>query len=138
MKETFLARLERLASQVTLGMKCRIIIGQDLEFFDAEGNPAGRYYYQIECERLDAITGVMGVGRGGKAYLSEWATDSELFQTMFGLYKGYWEHEARETFVVRGRRPFGPHISTEALWDVARRVDVRSANHVEDLAGVKA
>ena len=28
----------------------------------------------------------------------------------------------------------GPHIDSEALWEVATRVDVRSAKHVEDRA----
>lgn len=125
----FYDRLFRLAEDVQLAEHFRIIIGQDEEV------PGGRYYFQIQCYRRDAITGEMGIGRGGKAYLSPHATDSELVQTIFGLYKGYWEHEARETFQWRGRRVFGPHIATEALWDVARRVDVRSAKHVEDSKG---
>lgn len=132
MDETFYERLNRLRDRVRLGMRCRLLIGKDDAFFDAEGNPDGRWYFQIECDRIDAITGKEGTGRGGKAYLSPHATDSELFQTMFGLYKSYWEHEARETFTLDGLRPFGPHISTEALLTVSRRVDVRSAQHVED------
>src|SRR6187551_2912274 len=107
-------------------MKCSVSIGRDQEI------PDGRFYFQIMCWRLDVITGEMGWGYGGKAYLSPHATDSELVQTVFGLYRAYWEHEARETFVWRERRVFGPHIATEALWDVAQRVDVRSAKHVED------
>lgn len=126
MPETFIARLERIRNDITLADNFSIRIERDQEVAD------GRYYYQIECWRMDVITGEMGFGYGGKAYLSEHATDSELVQTIFGLYKGYWEHEARESFQWRGRRVFGPHIATEALWDIARRVDVRSAKHVED------
>ncbi|WNM65464.1 hypothetical protein SEA_PHONEGINGI_62 [Microbacterium phage Phonegingi] len=126
--ETFEQRLDRIRSEITLGMNCDLIVGRDQEIEN------GRLYFQITCWRRDAITGEMGRGFGGKAYLSPHATDSELIQTAFGLYKGYWEHEARETFVWRERRPFGPHISTEALWSVARKVDVRSAKHVEDRA----
>jgi hypothetical protein len=126
--ETFPARLTRLASEVTLAEHFDIIIAQDKEV------PNGRWYFQITCWRRDAITGDMGRGYGGKAYLTPHATDSELIQTLFGLYKAYWEHEARETFQWRERRVFGPHISTEALWDVARRVDVRSARHTDDTA----
>lgn len=126
MTETFEQRLKRIQSEITLGMDCDLIVERDR---DVEN---GRWYFQITCWRRDAITGEMGRGFGGKAYLSPHATDSELIQTAFGLYKGYWEHEARETFVWRGRRPFGPHISTEALWEVARRVDIRSARHEED------
>ena len=122
----FLDRLMELASRVEFGMQCKIKIGRDNEI------PNGRYYFQIACWRMDVITRRDGWGFGGKAYLSRRMTDSELFQIMFGLYKGYWEHEARENFTIDGVRPFGPHISTEALISVARKVDVRSAQHVED------
>uniref|UniRef100_A0AAU7J844 Tail terminator n=2 Tax=unclassified bacterial viruses TaxID=12333 RepID=A0AAU7J844_9VIRU len=135
--ETFARRLEAIAASIRLGMDCDLIVGQDTSFYDAYGEPDGRFYLQITCWRRDAITGEMGRGYGGKAYLSPHMTDSELIQIAFGLYKGYWEHEARETFVLinfdgEGRRPFGPHIDTWALWGVARRVDVRSARHVGD------
>ncbi len=123
----FLERLMELASRVEFGMKCKIKIGRDNEI------PNGRYYFQIACWRMDVITKKDGWGFGGKAYLSRHMTDSELFQIMFGLYKGYWEHEARENFTIDGVRPFGPHISTEALISVSRQVDVRSAKHVEDV-----
>lgn len=114
---TFRERLERIQSDIELGMNSHLV-------FDYDEN-ADRYYFQIECERLDVITGKTGWGYGGKAYLSPFMSDSEMVQIAFGLYKGYWEHEARETFMWRKRRVFGPHISTEALWEVARRVDVR-------------
>ena len=122
----FLERIMELASRVEFGMQCKIKIGRDNEI------PNGRYYFQIACWRMDVITKKDGWGFGGKAYLSRHMTDSELFQIMFGLYKGYWEHEARENMTIDGVRPFGPHISTEALISVARKVDVRSAKHVED------
>lgn len=50
---------------------------------------------------------------------------SSLIQTIFGLYLSFVEHEARETFLYRGRRVFGPHISTDALWEIAERTDAR-------------
>jgi hypothetical protein len=122
----FVNRIARLVDRVKLGMNCEITFSQDQEI------PNGRWYFQVKCYRKDVITGEMGYGYGGKAYLSTHMTDSELFQVMFGLFKGYWEHEARENFEIDGLRPFGPHISTEALLSVARKVDVRSAKHVED------
>lgn len=122
--ETFTDRLERIKGEIELADEFTLRIGLD----------ETRYFFQITCYCKDVITGDMHLGFGGKAYLSPHATDSELVQTIFGLYKGYWEHEARETFQWRGRRVFGPHIATEALWEIARRVDVRSARHVEDRA----
>jgi hypothetical protein len=104
-------------------MDCEVIIGQD-HVLDS-----GRYFFQIGCVRKDVVTGEMGYGKGGKAYLSPFASDSELVQTVFGLYKGYWEHEARDTFEWKGRRVFGPHIDTQALWEIAERTDARQ--HLE-------
>lgn len=124
--EAFFVRLCRIVGDIELADNFDVVVGRDAEVGE------GRYYFQIECLRKDVITGEMGLGYGGKAYLSPHATDSELVQTIFGLYLRYVEHEARETFEWRGRRVFGPHIAVEALWDVARRVDVRSARHVED------
>lgn len=115
--DAFKARLDNVVNEVKLAENFCVIIGRD--------GAAGRYYFQIACYRKDVVTGEMGVGYGGKAYLSPHATDSELVQTVFGLYKGYWEHEARETFEWRGRRVFGPHIDTEALWEIAERTDAR-------------
>lgn len=115
-------RVEKIVDEIDLGMNCSVRV----DYSDS------RLFVQIQCWRLDVITNEFGYGFGGKAFPSEFATDNEIIQMIFGLYKSYWEHEARETFQWRGRRIFGPHISSEALWEVARRVDVRSARHVED------
>lgn len=112
----FERRLRAIQDDIELGMNCNL----NLEWSES----ADRYYFQIECLRPDAITGELGRGYGGKGYVSEEMSDSVMVQLAFGLYKAYWEHEARETFKWRKRRVFGPHISTEALWEVARRVDV--------------
>jgi len=120
--ETLSARLERLASEVTLAENFGLRVEED-----AKG-----WFLQITCWRRDVITGEMGEGHGGKFHPSEHSTESELLQAVFGLYLRYVEHEARETFEWRGRRIYGPHISAQALYEVARRVDVRSARHEED------
>lgn len=122
----FHERIADIADQVTLNENFQIRIGRDEEIEN------GRYFYQIVCWRKDVITGVEEWGYGGKAFLSRHASDSELVQTIFGLYKAYWEHESRESFQWNGRRVFGPHIATQALWQVAQRVDVRSVKHEGD------
>jgi hypothetical protein len=127
MEELF-ERLQRIADDdIELGMNCSVRVDED-----AKGP-----FVQIVCWRKDVITGEMGYGYGGKAYPSEHATLSELVQVIFGLYLRYWEHEARETFEYKGLRVFGPHISVEALMTVARKVDIRSARHVEDQVGAE-
>lgn len=87
--------------------------------------PGGRWYFQIECDRPDAITGEPGTGRGGKAYLSPHATRSELVQTAFSLLKAYDEHEAREAFEYAGVQVFGPHFDVLALHGIADRTEHR-------------
>jgi hypothetical protein len=112
-------RLSALVERVTYREDYRWIVGT---------TPGMRYpYLQIAHWRPDAVTGEPGEGQGGKAYISEHATDSEIFQTMLGLAKAYEEHEVREFFLVDGRRPFGPHISTDALCSISEQVDVRPA-----------
>lgn len=115
----FEIRLQSIVEDIELADSFTVIAGRDTVIEN------GRYYFQIASWREDIFTHEMGYGFGGKAYLSPFASDSELIQTVFGLYKGFWEHEARETFKWRKRRIFGPHISTEALWEVARRIDIR-------------
>jgi hypothetical protein len=88
-------------------------------------DPAGRWYFQVECDRPDIYTKEMGVGRGGKAYLSPHMTESELVRLAFGLFLRYDEHETREWFQYRGRSVFGPHISIDAMWDIADQFDFR-------------
>ena len=113
----FSFRLDGIVNDIELDKGFSVIIGQD--------GAEGRYYFQIGSWREDIFTHEMTMGYGGKAYLSPYATDSELVQTVFGLYKSFWEHEARETFKWRKRRVFGPHIATEALWEIANKLDYR-------------
>jgi hypothetical protein len=118
-KHEFRERLEKVAGEIGLPENMRLIVEVD------QADPEGRFYMQIECDRPDTYTGLMGVGRGGKSYLSPWMTDSEIVRRAFGLLLAYVEHEAREGFMWRGRRVFGPHIHVEALWSVAGVLDVR-------------
>lgn len=118
--QAFLARLEAIRADIDLPTQFTVLIARDKK------NPAGRFYFQIEAVRADTFTGKQGTGRGGKAYLSEEATDSELVQTIFGLYDSYCHHEVRETFLWRGRRVFGPHVDITAHWEIAERYDTRT------------
>lgn len=90
-----------------------------------KADPGGRVYVQIEHDRPDAFTGEMGVGRGGKSYLSPHMTVSEIVRRCLGLALAYEEHEVREFFRYKGAQVFGPHIDVDALAEVAHRLDVR-------------
>lgn len=121
---TFEDRIIGIVDDIELGMNSTIRIGQD--------PGPGRLFIQIEVERLDVITKKMGTGRSNKYYPSEHAPANEIVQAIFGLYKGYWEHEARENFQWKGRRVYGPHILLDAQWEAAAHIDVRSAQHAGD------
>lgn len=122
MDTEFEQRLRSIVDDIELAGNFSVVLDRDMEVGGVDG---GRFYFQIRCWRKDTITGEMGYGYGGKAYLSPYAVDSELVGTIFSLYKGYVEHEARETFKWRKRRIYGPHIDIEALHEVARRVSYR-------------
>jgi len=84
-----------------------------------------RVFIQVKCYRKDTVTGEWGYGKGGKLYLSPYMSDQEIVQNTFGLYKSYEEHECREFFMYKGKRIYGPHISLEALLEVADRTTYR-------------
>ena len=109
----------RVHSFVTYKPGYRLILDRD------QRDPDGRLYFQVECERPDIFTGEMGVGRGGKAYLSPAMIESEMVRLAFGLFRAYEEHECREWFQYRKRSVFGPHISVNALWEAAGHLDFR-------------
>jgi hypothetical protein len=119
----FSGRVSRLALRLKLPENFRFAVERDQEFLNREG--LGRVYVQVICWRRDVVTGEMGEGKSGKVFLSRHMTDTEVFHALFSAYRGYFEHEARETFEVDGVRIFGPHIDVTALLEVAERVDVR-------------
>lgn len=111
------SRLRRLVDRVSLRMNYRIHVGM------TEGM---KYpYLQVQHYRADTNTGVWNWGHGGKMYVSEWSTDSEVFQGILGLLIAYETHEVREGFRVDGVRAYGPHVDVEAHKEIAHRLDVR-------------
>lgn len=45
---------------------------------------------------------------------------SEVVQKAFKCYVTSLEHQAREHFLYRGRRIFGPHFDVDSLWEICR------------------
>lgn len=54
-----------------------------------------------------------------KWYVSKWATDGEVVQTVLKLCLTSAEHEAREAFKYKGKAIFGPHLVLDDLLDIA-------------------
>jgi hypothetical protein len=117
--DEFEANVKGLVSTISYKPGYTLLCKQD------QKDPQGRLYLQVQCLRPDAITGVPGVGRGGKIYLSEHMTQGEIIRKAFGLFMAYEEHECREFFKWDGRAVFGPHIDVQALWEVADRMETR-------------
>lgn len=127
-RQELVDKLWRILGAIDLAENFSLRIGVD----EKVPAPYGAVFIQVRCWRRDVITGKWDFGWGGKATVSPFQTDSEIVGMAFGLYKAYFEHEARETFKFEDRRVFGPHIDVQALWSVARKVDVRSAQHTTD------
>lgn len=117
---TFEGRVRALVAQITYKDGYRLICEWDKEHENT------RMYLQVACYRPDSLTGDLDWGHGGKAYLSPHMGNGEIVKTAFALFKSYEEHECREFFKYDGRAVFGPHISVDALWQVANRLEVRS------------
>lgn len=98
---------------------------QGVKFEIFRGDHKGNLWIQVGTERPDTYTGESGIGKGGKAYVSEFATHDEIVKKVFGLCMSYVEHEAREGFKWKGRRVFNPHVSIEALYSVALKSNYR-------------
>lgn len=80
-------------------------------------------YLMITCFRKDTYTGKASEGQGGRRYLNPRMTDPQIIRVAFSALVAYDEHEDREAFEYDGKRIFGPHISIDALMDVADRTD---------------
>jgi len=89
----------------------------------------GGIYLQATYVEPDIVTGRPEEQHTRKWLLSPSMTRSEIAQTAFKLVMTSMEHRAREGFMYRGKRVFGPHFDVEALWQVCadRRFDVRPA-----------
>lgn len=81
-------------------------------------------HWRILARLRDVETGRISVQRGPihEAWL-EGVPVGQLVREVFGAYLAFVEHEARETFLYRGARVFGPHLDIDALVEVANRVD---------------
>jgi hypothetical protein len=119
----FLSTIVKVVDECTFAEHFRCEVKRDPVYLDEAGK--GRVYIQIVKWRRDVDTGEMGDGPGAKIYLSPHMTETEIVHAVFGAYKGWNEHESRETFEYKGKRVFGPHIDINAMIEVADRLDVR-------------
>lgn len=86
---------------------------------------SGRIYLQATYVDEDIVTGEPATQYTRKWLLSPEMLKSEIVRTCFALCAASMEHRLREAFKYRGRRIFGPHFNVDALWEIARKVEVR-------------
>ena len=113
------ARASRVADSITYKPGCRLVC----LWMKVAADKPDKVFYRVECPRIDVVTGEMGVGRGGVAYLFDHMTDGDLVRTAFGLFRAYEEHEAREWFKYRSVAVFSPHIHIDALLEAGTHTD---------------
>ncbi|MBB2915891.1 hypothetical protein [Cupriavidus alkaliphilus] len=85
--------------------------------FEAGG---GALYLQAMYVAPDIVTGLPEPQYTRKWQLSQHMTKSEFVQTVFKCCLTSFEHRARESFLYRGVRVYGPHFDVEALVALAK------------------
>lgn len=75
----------------------------------------GGEFLQATYWEKDIYTSVPEIQYTRKWLLSPSMTDSEIIQTAFKLCMTSFEHRARESFMYRGARIFGPHFDVNDL-----------------------
>ena len=108
------ARFEALLEEVTF-RDWRVHLEDDATCF----------YLQWIFDAPDAMSGQLCEQRCRKWRLSFYSTDAEVVQTAWAAALMAVEHEAREDFLFRGARIYGPHASLDAMVAKASDLDVR-------------
>lgn len=118
MEKITLEKLENIIAEIEANYQ-----GKPFQIFSGEHE--GNLWVQVGTWRPDTYTNIAELGKGGQAYVSEFATHDEVVKKIFGMILDYVEHEVREGFKWRKRRVFNPHVTIEALWSVALKSNWR-------------
>jgi hypothetical protein len=88
----------------------------DMDHTLDESNLIG-FFIQIEYDEVDIEdpSGPMQRQQGRKWFVSEFASESEVIQTMLKAALASAEHRTREWFLVDGKRIYGPHLDANEL-----------------------
>jgi hypothetical protein len=78
-----------------------------------------RLYLQIWYNARCIKTGKYELWHGRKWYLSDYMTEDEIVKTAFAAFKATVEHEVMETFKVKGKPVFNPHIDFKELLKIS-------------------
>lgn len=84
------------------------------------------FYLQLSFTAPDTETGIPGVQKGGKFYVSRYAAENEVIRTAHAAVISAVTHEANEEFRVDGVAIYHPHISLSAMRDAAAHHEYRA------------
>lgn len=74
------------------------------------------FLIQLQCNMADNNNvNHKSVQRGGKYYVSSFTIKDEVVGVLWKAMQDFIIHEAREGFLYRGKRIFGPHMNVEGL-----------------------
>lgn len=85
----------------------------------------GAVRLELRINRPDTFTGAHEWGLVADRIVVDTMTDGQLARALLGMFLSFEEHETREAFTIDGLRPFGPHITLEALLGAAYHTDPR-------------
>jgi hypothetical protein len=91
------------------------------------GSDNDKFYLQCKFTIEDSYTKILNSQSGRKWYLSLHMTKNEIVQTAFKAVLTAIEHEARESFLYKEERIFGPHYDIEELVNLCKnkKIDIR-------------
>jgi hypothetical protein len=96
------------------------------DWYAIVGTMGDGYYFQVAFQDTCRDTGEMMEQHGRKWYVSKHMAKNELIQTALAAVLMAEEHEAREQFMYRGKRLYGPHIDLDALGEACNKLETRS------------
>lgn len=126
MKDKQLERVRQIASKISY-QHYRLRVERDNK--NANGRIFIQWIYDEEC----VITGEMKEWHCRKWYLSDHMLESEIVKTAFAGAIASAEHQCREKFRYQDVRIFNPHISLEAMMEMATRETTREDPIDEDM-----
>ncbi len=80
--------------------------------------------FRVTFFARDQVTGNVELQTGRPWLLWPEMSDSQIVLTAWAAIEMALIHEAREEFRYRRRRVFGPHVSVDAMWQVANKLDL--------------
>lgn len=103
-------------------------IVNNIEIFDRKflitrvsTDPSAGWFLQVTYDEIDVDTGRVAEQRSRKWLIEPDATETDVVRTVFAAVSRSYAHVIAEHFTYKGKRVFGPHVSIDALIDVAGR-----------------